>query len=145
MLMHYDHLLILLKGLLYQEDLWLFCMCLRIFYMGLVVTQVSFGRNKLQIFTASESNPPGLPLRSRIIFSAPSCFNCSIACFVCMEALLLNCVKTMQPVLSSILVKGTAFTSTSSRITVNWFTLAFIFISIFVFLAPFNSWAVSSF
>ena len=56
-------------------------LCFSIF--DFVVTIVSFFATKrLQIFTASFNNPPGLSLTSRMILSAPSFLSCSSASLV---------------------------------------------------------------
>jgi len=41
-----------------------------------------FGTKRLQILIASFKSPPGFPLKSKIILSAPSAFKLSSASFV---------------------------------------------------------------
>ena len=83
----------------------------------MVTTNSPFGTKRLVTFIASDNNPPGLPLRSKMIFSAPFPFKSNRADFVCSVALALNLAKTMYPVLLSIILKkGTASTSIPSRV-----------------------------
>ena len=116
-------------------------LCFSIF--DFVVTMVSsFGTKRLQIFTASFKSPPGFPLKSRIILSAPSFFSCSRASLVSKDAFLLNCDKTIYPVLSSIFPKkGTAFISTSSKTicVLSVLPCRRYFMATLVFFAPFNN------